>query len=360
MVMCVKHNTVVRVSALHKRKDEEEFKGGRYNNKEKEEADDVMEKVVCVTSGVSYLGIAIVKQLLLRGYYVRLILDNQEDVDKLREMQVSGEMSGSHNNLIEAVLAKLNDPQSLLQAFHGCLGVFHTSAFIDPAGAAGYSKHMVDVELNVSKNVMEACADTPTVKQCVFTSSLLASIWQQHNSSTGPPHIIDHNSWSDESICEDKKLWYALGKLRAEKVAWDIARERGVKLATICPGLITGPDFSNRNPTSTIAYLKGAKEMFTEGLLATVDVEKLAKAHVTVYEAMGKEASNCRYFCYDQIIRSAEDAQMLAREAEVDLNRIITPDQDSCSSNHPRRFKLSNLRLLRLMSTTARCCHSRE
>lgn len=45
-------------------------------------ADDdvVQDKVVCVTSGVSYLGIAIVNQLLIRGYNVRIIVDNQGNV----------------------------------------------------------------------------------------------------------------------------------------------------------------------------------------------------------------------------------------------------------------------------------------
>lgn len=35
------------------------------------------QKLVCVTSGVSFLGIAIVKKLLLRGYSVRIIVDNE-------------------------------------------------------------------------------------------------------------------------------------------------------------------------------------------------------------------------------------------------------------------------------------------
>jgi len=53
------------------------------------------------------------------------------------------------------------------------------------------------------------------------------------------------------------QLWYALGKMRAEKAAWRIANERGLKLTTICPALVTGPEFCHRNPTATIAYLKG-------------------------------------------------------------------------------------------------------
>lgn len=42
-----------------------------------EEIEDPLEKLVCVTSGVSFLGIAIVNQLLVHGYSVRVIVDNQ-------------------------------------------------------------------------------------------------------------------------------------------------------------------------------------------------------------------------------------------------------------------------------------------
>lgn len=35
------------------------------------------DKLVCVIGGVSYLGIAIVNQLLLRGYSVRILVDNE-------------------------------------------------------------------------------------------------------------------------------------------------------------------------------------------------------------------------------------------------------------------------------------------
>ncbi|KAJ0632763.1 putative NAD(P)-binding domain superfamily [Helianthus annuus] len=39
----------------------------------------VNQKVVCVTSGVSFLGVTIVKQLVLRGYSVRVIVDNEDN-----------------------------------------------------------------------------------------------------------------------------------------------------------------------------------------------------------------------------------------------------------------------------------------
>lgn len=64
---------------------------------------------------------------------------NAEDLEKLREMEITGEMRQSKSSTVEAVMANLNDVQSLSEAFNGCRGVFHTAAFVDPAGLSGYS-----------------------------------------------------------------------------------------------------------------------------------------------------------------------------------------------------------------------------
>lgn len=47
----------------------------------------------------------------------------------------------------EVVMAKLTDVDSLEKAFEGCCGVFHTSAFTDPAGLSGYT---VSLSLSLS------------------------------------------------------------------------------------------------------------------------------------------------------------------------------------------------------------------
>lgn len=63
-------------------------------------------------------------------------------------METSGEMRPS-NNKISAVMAKLTEIESLSEAFQGCRGVFHTSAFTDPAGISGYT---VSAHLLTSSN----------------------------------------------------------------------------------------------------------------------------------------------------------------------------------------------------------------
>ncbi|KAG6398224.1 hypothetical protein SASPL_139679 [Salvia splendens] len=306
---------------------------------------DALDRMVCVTSGVSYLGIAIVNQLLLNGYSVRIIVDNEEDVEKLREMETSGEMR-LNNSVVEVVMAKLTEVQSLTEAFDGCRGVFHPAAFVDPAGLSGYSKAMAEIEVNMSKNVVRACGLSPSVRHCVLTSSLLACIWR--DSST---RVVDHESWSDEAICVNKKLWYALGKLRAEKAAWEIAKASGVKLATICPGLITGTDFCRRNPTPTIAYLKGVEEMYAYGLLATVSIDTLAKAHVRVFEEMKKAAPGSRYICFDKVMERGDEVERLAAETGIGVASLTG---GTSSSSRPR-YELSNAKLRQLMLRPQRC-----
>ncbi|KAJ6751644.1 hypothetical protein OIU85_002108 [Salix viminalis] len=339
---------------LNRRKDDEEFQGIRASSKQVVEFSDE-EELVCVTSGVSYLGLAIVNRLMTRGYSVRIIVDNEEDKEKLRELETSGEMRTSKNGII-AVMAKLAEVESLVEAFQGCHGVFHTSAFTDPAGLSGYTKSMAEIEVRASENVMEACSRTPSVRNCVVTSSLLTCLWRDITTTPELPPVVNHESWSDESLCIRNKLWYAVGKLRAEKAAWKIAKERGLKLVTICPGLITGPEYFGKNPTATIAYLKGGQEMFRDGLLATVDVMNLADAHARVFEEMKRTAYG-RYVCFDRVIQVEDEAERLAKEIGVPANKIASEDASNCG---PPRFVLSNKKLCNLMSRTHRSCYDRS
>ncbi|KAJ3695301.1 hypothetical protein LUZ60_000678 [Juncus effusus] len=315
------------------------------------EQGEASERTVCVTGGITFVGFAVVNRLLELGYTVRLALETQEELDKLREMDMFGEMG---RDGVWAVMASVMDSESLCKAFDGCVGVFHTSAFVDPGGVSGYTKHMADLEARASERVIDACVRTQSVRKCVFTSSLLACVWGRQNRSQDRriKTVVDENCWSDESICRDKKLWFALGKTMAEKAAWRAARGRDLKLVTVCPALVTGPGFRRRNSTASIAYLKGAHEMFSEGWLATVNIEKVADAHVKVYEAMNNTAGG-RYVCYDHIIQQAEEATELERQLGIP-NRIIFGEN---SSDRPVWFELCNRKLLRLMSARRRCTH---
>ena len=56
-------------------------------------------------------------------------------------------------------------------------------------------------------------------------------------------------------------------------------------------------------------YLKGAAEMFENGVLVTVDLNFLVDSHISVFE---HSSSYGRYLCFDNVFTSNQDAIRLA------------------------------------------------
>ncbi|KAF3487061.1 hypothetical protein F2Q69_00057728 [Brassica cretica] len=107
---------------------------------------------------------------------------------------------------------------------------------------------------------------------------------------------------------EGYDLWHALAKMLSEKAAWALAMDRRLNMVSINPGLIVGPSVAQYNPRPTMSYLKGAAQMYENGVLAYVDVKFLADVHIRAYE----DVSACgRYFCFSQIVNTEEEALKL-------------------------------------------------
>ncbi|KAM4123880.1 hypothetical protein ACB094_01G189900 [Castanea mollissima] len=296
-------------------------------------------ELVCVTSGNSYLGSYIVKELLAYGYPVRVTIQNQVDFDDMKEFIRDEEI----NQLQGVVIADMGDIDSLCDAFRGCHAIFHTSSFVDPHGVSGYSEQMTFLEAEGARNVIEACGRAAYAKRCIFTSSLLASIWKGDNVD----RVIDETCWSDEEFCRENKLWLALGKTTAEKVAWRKSKEMKVELVTVCPGLLVAPLFPNAHKATSIPYLKGGQVMLQRGVLATGDVRKVAKAHVNVYEAMDYGACG-RYLCFERVVQRLDEAVELENglkmHGKLSGGRQVLPE-----GNEEIHSKLSNSKLAKLI-----------
>ncbi|KAH9314645.1 hypothetical protein KI387_023272, partial [Taxus chinensis] len=270
-----------------------------------------------------------------------------ETARKLIEMR-------SANEGLKIFAADVLDYHSITDALKGCCGLFY--AFDQSQNAAGYNcvlnrcllglkgafdnmqERMVEIEARGAHNVLEACAQTETIKKVVFTSSVCAAIWSEYPSATDD---LDERYWSDVSYCRKLKLWYALAKTLAEKTAWALAMDRGLKMVTVNAALVVGPEFSQHNSESTLAYLKGAAQMYEDGVLASVDVRYLADAQICVFE---DSSSYGRYICFNQIVNCAQHAVDLAKS----LKPLVTlPDR----WEDPRVYsqRLSNVKLSKLM-----------
>ncbi|CAH8355695.1 unnamed protein product [Eruca vesicaria subsp. sativa] len=250
----------------------------------------------CVLDASTYVGFWILKKLLSRGYSVHAAIRKNGDSEieeTIREMEAKEERLVVYD-------VDVLDYQSILVSLKTCKAVF---CCLD--SPEGYDEKEVDLEVRGAINVVEACGRTESIEKIVFSSSLTASIWRDN---IGTQKDVDEKCWSDQDFCRNKKLWHALAKMLSEKAAWALAMDRRLNMVSINPGLIVGPSVAQHNPRPTMSYLKGAAQMYENGVLAYVDVKFLADVHIRAFE----DVSACgRYFCFNQIVKTEEEALKL-------------------------------------------------
>lgn len=101
--------------------------------------------------------------------------------------------TASFHGRIEAVTAKLTETESLVDAFDGCNGVFHTSGFIDPSGISGYSvsSPSLSVFLYFPRLIIIIIFSNLFFNRRVF-KTYLSLLLHMHN-LPGDTKIIDHD-----------------------------------------------------------------------------------------------------------------------------------------------------------------------
>ncbi|XP_022148523.1 cinnamoyl-CoA reductase-like SNL6 [Momordica charantia] len=283
-------------------------------------------KTVCVMDASGRLGAALVASLLHRGYTVHASLQNRED---LQSVNLKGNL-----NKLKVFHSDPLDYHSIMIALKGCSALFYS--FQPPPDHSTYDELMAEVEVRAAHNVLEACAQTETIEKVVFTSSVTAVIWKDGIKTMSSD--VDERHWSDVNLCKKYKLWHALSKTLAEKTAWALAMDRGVNMVSINGGLLMGHDLTINNP-----YLKGAAEMYEDGLFVTVDLKFMVDAHICVFEDV---SSYGRYLCFNNIINSQKEALRLAHML---LPPSESPSPPSLESSIVYQQGISNKKLNKLM-----------
>ncbi|KAH0765918.1 hypothetical protein KY285_001789 [Solanum tuberosum] len=184
--------------------------------------------------------------------FVISVIKHTEDTSKVHHLL----RLGGANERLHLFEAELLEEQSFDPAVDGCEGVFHTAS---PVFLTGKSKEeLVDPAVKGTLNVLRSCAKSPSVRRVVITSST-ASVICTKNMST-PGVVADETWYSDPEFCEQRKDWYRLSKTLAEQAAWKFAKENGIDLVTLHPGLVIGPLLQPTLNFSCEAIVKVIKE----------------------------------------------------------------------------------------------------
>ncbi|RDX60292.1 Cinnamoyl-CoA reductase-like SNL6 [Mucuna pruriens] len=289
---------------------------------------DITTHTVCVMDASGQLGLALVQRLLQRGYTVHASVQKYGDENLFKGISTDP-------SKLKLFRSDPFDYHSIIDALRGCSGLFYT--FEPPLDQPNYDEYMADVEVRAAHNVLEACAQTETIDKVVFTSSATAVVWREDRKTIEVD--LDERHWSDVNFCRKFKLWHGVSKTMAEKTAWALAMDRGVNMVSINAALLMADDLSIKHP-----YLRGAAEMYEDGVFVTVDLGFLVDAHICVYEDV---SSYGRYLCFNHIINTHDDAVQLARKLTPAASSSM-PQSDDYGKNFIEQ-RISNKKMNKLM-----------
>lgn len=261
---------------------------------------------MCVTGGSGYVGSWIVKVLLDRGYTVNATVRSLNDPRKVNHLlALDGAKERLH--LFEATLM---EEGSFDSAIHGCDGVFHTASPVS-LDSPNPQLDIIDPAVKGTLNVLASCVKHPTVKRVVFTSSMAAVLLS--GKPLNADVVVDETWFSAAEICNQSKLmkWYLISKTLAEESAWKFAKENGIDMVSVNPGVVIGPLLQPSLASSVGAYVYGlvnGSETYPNVSFGWVHIKDVADAHVLAFE---NPSANGRYLLVESVAHFSEVVKIL-------------------------------------------------
>lgn len=222
-------------------------------------------RLALVTGANGHVGRNLIPTLIEQGWRVRASVRDVYDAEKISTLEGL--------DLEGLVPLDVRDGDAFRSAAQGVDVLFHVAAtyrfhFKSPDAA----KELVSDSLDGTRAAMEA-AKAASVDRVVMTSSIVTLPTVPRG--TAPP---DESQWRT-----DLSVPYFRAKTEAEQLAWKLAEELDVKLVTILPGPIIGPNFG-RGTQSTdfvLAIMKRAQWLGTVDMIyPVVDVRDVVSAHI--------------------------------------------------------------------------------
>ncbi len=244
-----------------------------------------MNKLILVTGGTGYIGSWVTKDLLQKGYTVRLAVRDKNKKEKYKHLiKIEGETDGT----LEFWEANLLTEGAYDRAAEGCASVMHlaspfTLRFDDP------QKELIDPALNGTRNVLSAATKSGTVKKVVLTSSVAAVYGDNIDMKELGIKKFTEEQFNYSSSASHQP--YSYSKVLAEKEAWKIQNEQSQwKLVVINPSFVLGPSLTDASNSESLNFMKdmltGKYYMGAPDLtFGFVDVRDVAKAHLLALES---------------------------------------------------------------------------
>jgi nucleoside-diphosphate-sugar epimerase len=272
-------------------------------------------KTVLVTGGTGYLAGWLIVLLLERGYRVRTTVRSPAREPEVRA--AVGSKTDAHERLSvhEADLLRDEHWDHLAE---GCDYVLHVASPL-PAEQPKDPEELIRPAREGTLRVLRSALDAG-VERVVLTSSVAAI--RGGNEGTGRP--LSEADWTNLSA--PKLTPYVQSKTFAERAAWELADERGMRdrVAAVNPGVIIGPLLTDDRSVSLQAVerlLNGMPGMPRLGF-NYVDVRDVADLQLLAMTS--PEAGGERYIAVTEFLWMSEVAEVLRERLGPAASKVPT------------------------------------
>ncbi|MBO9676190.1 MAG: NAD-dependent epimerase/dehydratase family protein [Sphingobacteriaceae bacterium] len=224
--------------------------------------------MILVTGGTGFLGSELIKQLTDSGLAVRALRREKSKIPALIQ----------NISLIEWVVADINEPAALEDAFEGVTKVYHCAAFVsfNPKD----KKQLFHVNIDGTSNIVNLC----TENNCRLLH--VSSVAALGNAKKGQK-INEKDFWEYDAHAHA----YGLSKYEGEMEVWRGITE-GLEAVIVNPSVIIGKNAGFEGSGAIFKLVKGGFPFYTDGASGFVDVEDVARAMILLMDA---EVSGERY-----------------------------------------------------------------
>jgi len=272
-------------------------------------------KTVLVTGGSGYLGGWCVVELLRRGFRVRTTVRNPAREPEVRAA-VGTQVDPHHNLSVHA--ADLISDEHWPQAIEGCDYVLHVASPLPESQPKDPDELIVPAREGTLR-VLRAALDSG-IQRLVLTSSVAAI----RGGNEGLGRTLDEAVWTD--LDAPGLTPYVQSKTIAERAAWDIAAERGMRerVAAVNPGVIIGPLLSDDRSTSlqTIERLLNGMPAMPRLGFSFVDTRDVVDLQIRAMTA--EAAGGERFIAVTQFLWMAEVAGILRQRLGPAASKVPT------------------------------------
>ena len=225
---------------------------------------------ILVTGASGHVGFNLVKMLFEAGYTnLRASVRDANDPAKTNKLYKLG--------IHDIVSLDIRDTDAFTAACSGIDVLFHVAAtYRYYTGSSDADDDMIKDSVQGVRAAMLAAAQNG-VSHVIQTSSMVTLPY-----ATEGGGLPDETDWRT-----DLSVPYMRSKVEAEKLAWALADEHDIKLATILPGPILGPNFGKGTQSTDYieGIMKGCMRMGTiNTAFGVTDVRDVAQAHILAAE----------------------------------------------------------------------------